>query len=48
VKKFESAAPANPEFRRRFADAIAVNRIYNSYEMAKQVGSAVHSGRVAR
>ncbi|HVV46142.1 MAG TPA: hypothetical protein VHC72_13100 [Bryobacteraceae bacterium] len=58
VKKFGGRTRTNPEFRQPFADAITFTRIYNSYEMAEQVGivspqpvgvaGAVHASQVAR
>jgi hypothetical protein len=43
-KKLEEMAVGNPEFRRRFADETGLQRIYNFYGMAEQVGSVFLEG----
>ena len=43
-KKLEEMSVGNPEFRRRFSDATGLNRTYNFYGMAEQVGSVFLEG----
>lgn len=43
-KKLEEMAVGNPEFRRRFAEETGLQRIYNFYGMAEQVGSVFLEG----
>ncbi len=43
-KKLEEMAVSNQDFRRRFAEATGLKRIYNFYGMAEQVGSVFLEG----
>jgi hypothetical protein len=43
-KKLEEMAISNQDFRRRFAEATGLKRIYNFYGMAEQVGSVFLEG----
>jgi hypothetical protein len=43
-KKLEEMAVSNSDFRRRFAEATGLDRIYNFYGMAEQTGSVFLEG----